>query len=1303
MNSIPTPLGGGMPPPTPGVGGGAGGAGLPAGVHPWTGAATIGGLGIPHAAQGAPLGGPPPPALQAQQAAMLAAAAASGGLATPPSLPQQATGGVMAGGLLGGRMMGPMHPGGAAFPAQLGMIPPGAGAIPPTQQQQQGPSVGVGLPLQQPPPMSAAHAFGTYEEFLAYAKQQYTAHYFGYLRQLHPPEIAMQHALACVEKLQESGFLDQLRGVYQAQSNARNALLMRDPSQAQPPQNALNAPVAPQANAFLGGGAGGVVGGMVPGGTLPMQTDAGSKSTLGSQGPLTTVGGAIPPVQPPPQDQHHPKQGRVAFSLKSKGTTAPGAGGGTPPKGVGGLTLTETATPGRLVAAGVPGTPAASSGTNSSASLGVSGGGLVPSSAAGGLPSPAVGGCAAPIPSAAGGYGGGENPTTSLAYYQMAVQGQPPQHASMHATLMAQQQQQQQLLIQGATPSSSAQGGDLGGGTGAGMFLYNNSHVSLSASSQQQPSFQQGINHTTPSQKDSLAYIQGLSGGANSTAPSTPINAPPPPPPCSPPPPASNDNRPLHPPSPSLPGYHGTSAGGSSLLLTGNERAGTVSSAGDRPSSGFDPYNSVQGAVEAAARAAAAMAAGKIPGGVLSSSSSPHLASSALLQQPGTLSGGVQGGNFDIQSARDQALQRAAEAAKDLAERKRQQGLLGAQAFSLWIQRLLTTHLTPEKGADWRRQVNLYSHKLTQDFRLGLLGGRDWSSYPIPSEEEIRLEVEKNDLAQSSLQPATSSGGRSSTSSVPPSGRSTSASDDPYRGSRSHRQQHRRSSRSRSRSLTSGGGDEPSSSSPSIQFHSRTIQLKGGGVYRRHHNRHSTSSGDADGPRSESSGDWRHGNRRHGEENGDSNEKSRHSQGGGGGDDNEDENEDFISLLDAKGKTKGSKGARQVQLLRSRAGKSGGQQQQQAWHGGGERKDSLLGMLIKCTPQEEEKRLQRMNRFGLACNSAPATGGSTSSTSDFNNKEDSNSSSSSSWKVSWMLDSSGGGSMTPSSSTSGSGGGGLTWQEKLEIAKSTEKIVGTSTALEKTYLRLTNAPDPATVRPPEILKKAFEHVLQKHKEGSATWRYVEEQFRSIRQDLTVQGIKNDFVRRVYETNGRLALSYHDLGQFNQCQTQLRDLYKRLQVPENDPERLEYLCYRLVYMALQGMRLDVLRVMSEMTVKERTDPSVVYAMKVRRALADGNFRRYFYLASIGPHSTKHLCEIFEPRMRMLALVCMTKASLNLQPKKIQEELHFSSMRETIDFLQKEGAVFSVDGKVDSKKSLVHFEKSSLLSKKVKAMG
>lgn len=54
--------------------------------------------------------------------------------------------------------------------------------------------------------------------------------------------------------------------------------------------------------------------------------------------------------------------------------------------------------------------------------------------------------------------------------------------------------------------------------------------------------------------------------------------------------------------------------------------------------------------------------------------------------------------------------------------------------------------------------------------------------------------------------------------------------------------------------------------------------------------------------------------------------------------------------------------------------------------------------------------------------------------------------------------------MTTPSSAASSGGGGLSWQEKLQIAKSTEKIVGTSTALEKTYLRLTNAPDPATVK-----------------------------------------------------------------------------------------------------------------------------------------------------------------------------------------------------------------------------------------------
>ena len=38
--------------------------------------------------------------------------------------------------------------------------------------------------------------------------------------------------------------------------------------------------------------------------------------------------------------------------------------------------------------------------------------------------------------------------------------------------------------------------------------------------------------------------------------------------------------------------------------------------------------------------------------------------------------------------------------------------------------------------------------------------------------------------------------------------------------------------------------------------------------------------------------------------------------------------------------------------------------------------------------------------------------------------------------------------------------------------------------------------------------------------------------RSIRQDLTVQSIKNEFMVEVYETNARIALEFQDIGQYD---------------------------------------------------------------------------------------------------------------------------------------------------------------------------
>jgi SAC3 family protein LENG8/THP3 len=103
-------------------------------------------------------------------------------------------------------------------------------------------------------------------------------------------------------------------------------------------------------------------------------------------------------------------------------------------------------------------------------------------------------------------------------------------------------------------------------------------------------------------------------------------------------------------------------------------------------------------------------------------------------------------------------------------------------------------------------------------------------------------------------------------------------------------------------------------------------------------------------------------------------------------------------------------------------------------------------------------------------------------------------------------------------------------------------VKGTCQTLEKAYFRLTSAPDPADVRPEEVLEKSLKLMSKKWKKREADYRYIDEQFRSMRQDLTVQRIQNGLTVRVYETHARIALEQADLDQFNQCQTQLHYLY-----------------------------------------------------------------------------------------------------------------------------------------------------------------
>ncbi|ORZ25162.1 SAC3/GANP/Nin1/mts3/eIF-3 p25 family-domain-containing protein [Absidia repens] len=227
-------------------------------------------------------------------------------------------------------------------------------------------------------------------------------------------------------------------------------------------------------------------------------------------------------------------------------------------------------------------------------------------------------------------------------------------------------------------------------------------------------------------------------------------------------------------------------------------------------------------------------------------------------------------------------------------------------------------------------------------------------------------------------------------------------------------------------------------------------------------------------------------------------------------------------------------------------------------------------------------------------------------------------------------------------------------------------IIGTATNLEKNYLRLTSAPDPSTVRPLPVLKKTLELLKSKWTE-ERNYTYICDQFKSLRQDLTVQHIKNEFTVQVYEIHARIALEKADLGEFNQNQTQLKYLYAQ-GVPGHVDE---FTSYRLLYFLHTQNWADINSVMASITPEQKKCPSIQHALDVRSAIATSNYHRLFRLYTSAPNMGGYLMDQFVERERVQALIILCKSYRpNLSLDFIEKELAFENRQTFAKFLQEQ---------------------------------
>jgi len=279
------------------------------------------------------------------------------------------------------------------------------------------------------------------------------------------------------------------------------------------------------------------------------------------------------------------------------------------------------------------------------------------------------------------------------------------------------------------------------------------------------------------------------------------------------------------------------------------------------------------------------------------------------------------------------------------------------------------------------------------------------------------------------------------------------------------------------------------------------------------------------------------------------------------------------------------------------------------------------------------------------------------------------------------------------------------WDSTDEDERSTAIIVGMNQNLEKGYFRLTAPPKAETVRPLPVLEKTLAMLTKKWK-ADKNYNYICNQFKSLRQDLTVQHIKNAFTVKVYEIHARISLEKGDLGEYNQCQTQLKALYA--QNLGGNPA--EFKAYRILYFVYTCNRTDMNDMLAELTVADKSHAWIQHALDVRSSLALGNYHKFFRLYVEAQNMGGYLMDMFIERERLNALANIARGYSSVALRFLTDELGFETDETCREFLASHGGQGLIEQKeghparVRVREGASHFEsRRSLAFSKVDIKG
>jgi len=264
-------------------------------------------------------------------------------------------------------------------------------------------------------------------------------------------------------------------------------------------------------------------------------------------------------------------------------------------------------------------------------------------------------------------------------------------------------------------------------------------------------------------------------------------------------------------------------------------------------------------------------------------------------------------------------------------------------------------------------------------------------------------------------------------------------------------------------------------------------------------------------------------------------------------------------------------------------------------------------------------------------------------------------------------------------------------------------IVGTSTEILKDYLRLTTEPKPEQIRPYHILQQTLLELKKRWRE-KCSYNWICSQFKSLRQDLTIQRIKNEFTVQVYEQHARMALESGDLVEYNQCQAALKGLYE-LGIPGRVEE---FTAYRIL-MLLHGLNRSELNLyVGQLTPRQKATSTVQHALSVSRAISMGNYHSLLLLYDNAPNMGVYIMDHFIARERFKALMTITKAYHTIPLAFLKSELAFEALDDARVFLEKHNVgSFTNPNEPDNVKNLdcraVHGRVKEVFEEKYRKVG